>query len=191
MWWKQFFIINFLIISIAAGGPKKIRFELDEGEEKLEVKPFADPIDGIDYRLPNNTTPLHYDIFLSTRIHAAIFPFDGVVTIRLRALENTSDITVHYRQLVILNVDLLDLNANVIQSNVNYIQDEVKEFLIIRPQNSLIANEVYHVRISYLGTLRADDAGFYRGSYVDNNGERKWHATTQFESTDARHAFPW
>lgn len=190
MWLKQLFVVNFLIISIVAGGPRKVRFELEEGEN-VEVKPHADPIDGIDYRLPNNTMPLHYDIFLSTDIHIPFFSFDGIVTIRLKALENSTDITVHFRQLVILNVDLLDANGTPIQSNVNFFQNETKEFLIIRPQNSLIMDEVYHVRIGYLGTLRDDDAGFYRGSYVDNNGVRKWHATTQFESTDARHAFPW
>lgn len=190
MWWKQFFIINVLIISIVAGGPKKIRFELEE-EKNVAVKPHADPIDGIEYRLPNNTMPIHYDIFLSTEVHIPFFAFDGVVTIRLKTLENTTDITVHFRQLVILNVDLLDANGITIQTNVNFLQNDVKEFLIIRPQNLLIVDQVYHVKIGYLGTLRDDDAGFYRGSYVDNNGVRKWHATTQFESTDARHAFPW
>lgn len=192
MWLKKFFILNFLIISIAAVGPKKVRWEWQEEDEnnlKL-VKPFADPIDGIDYRLPNNTIPIHYDIWLSTDIHASIFEFDGIVTIKIKALENTSDITVHFRQITIANADLLDENGVLIQANVTFSQDLVRDFLIIRPQNLLIINQTYHVRISYNGTLRNDDAGFYRGSYIDN-GVTKWHATTQFESTDARHAFPW
>lgn len=196
MRFKLFLI--FLIISITTaangGGPKKVLWELledDVEEENNIVKPFADPIDGIDYRLPNNTIPIHYDIFLSTDIHVPFFAFDGIVTIKIRALEDTPDITVHFRQLVILSVELSDTNGNLIQSGVNYSQDNVREFLIIRPQNSLIKDQIYHVKITYLGTLRNDDAGFYLGSYVDSNGVTKYHATTQFESTDARHAFPW
>lgn len=193
MWLKKFFILNFLIISIAAVGPKKVRWELQEDDENdlRLVKPFVDPIDGIDYRLPNNTTPLHYDINLSTNIHASIFAFNGVVTIRIKALESTSNITVHFRQINITNVDLLDANGNLIQANVTFSTELQKDFLIIRPQNELVMDQTYHVKITYDGELRTDDAGFYRGSYIDNNGVTKWHATTQFESTDARHAFPW
>lgn len=193
MWLKKFFILNFLIVSIAAVGPIKVRWELpeeDESDLKL-VKPFADPIDGIEYRLPNNTIPIHYDIMLSTSIHASLFSFDGLVTIRIKALVNTSDITVQFRQTTIMSADLLDENGDLIQANVQFSQDLPREFLIIRPINTLIENLTYHVRITYAGTLRNDDAGFYRGSYIDNNGVTKWHATTQFESTDARHAFPW
>lgn len=189
----KLFLIS-LIISItaaASGGPKKVRWEVEDDERVNFIKPFVDPIDGIDYRLPNDTMPLHYDIYLSTNIHIPFFSFDGIVTIRIFAVDDTPTITVHFRQLVILNVELSNANGNLIQSNVNYSQDEVKEFLIIRPLNSLIMNETYHVKIAYLGTLRTDDAGFYLGSYVDSNGVRKYHATTQFESTNARHAFPW
>lgn len=187
----KLFLIS-LVISItaaAAGGPTKVRFEVQDDDNL--VIPFADPIDGIEYRLPNNTLPLHYDIYLSTDIHIPFFSFDGIVTIKILALNDTPDITIHFRQLVILSIELLASDGTLIQSNVNYLQDEVREFLIIRPQNSLIKDQTYHVKIAYLGTLRNDDAGFYLGSYVDSNGVRKYHATTQFESTDARHAFPW
>lgn len=191
MWLKQFLILNFFIISITAIGPKKIRWEVEEDEEINLVKPFADPIDGIEYRLPNNTKPIHYEIFLSTDIHSNFFGFNGQVTIRFRAMENTTNVTVHFRQLIIFTVDLLDANGNLIQSNLITTQDPYREFLIILPQNSLVKDEIYHMRIDYQGILRNDDAGFYYGSYVDENGVRRYHATTQFESTDARHAFPW
>lgn len=191
MWLKQFLILNFFIISITAIGPKKIRWEVEEDEEINLVKPFADPIDGIEYRLPNNTKPIHYEIFLSTDIHSNFFGFNGQVTIRFRAMENTTNVTVHFRQLIIFNVDLLDANGNLIQSNLITTQDPYREFLTILPQNSLVKDEIYHMRIDYQGILRNDDAGFYYGSYVDENGVRRYHATTQFESTDARHAFPW
>ena len=45
------------------------------------------------------------------------------------------------------------------------------------------------LQIKFVGCLNDKMAGFYRSKYTVN-GEEKWMATTQFESTDARRAFP-
>jgi aminopeptidase N len=34
-------------------------------------------------------------------------------------------------------------------------------------------------------------AGFYRSAYKNEKGEDDWMFSTQFESCDARQAFPW
>jgi puromycin-sensitive aminopeptidase len=44
--------------------------------------------------------------------------------------------------------------------------------------------------IEYTGFLNNQMAGFYRSSYTDIHGESKVMASTQFESLDARRAFP-
>merc|ERR1740117_2035734 len=44
--------------------------------------------------------------------------------------------------------------------------------------------------IEYTGILNNQMAGFYRSSYKDINGVTKIMASTQFESLDARRAFP-
>lgn len=46
------------------------------------------------------------------------------------------------------------------------------------------------IEIDYVGILNDQMAGFYRSSYKDDNGNTKYLATTQFEATDARRAFP-
>ena len=46
------------------------------------------------------------------------------------------------------------------------------------------------VHISYDGILNGDMAGFYKSSYTDADGKKQIMASTQFESLDARRAFP-
>jgi puromycin-sensitive aminopeptidase len=48
----------------------------------------------------------------------------------------------------------------------------------------------WELRISFSGVLNDKLHGFYRSTYKDNNGQEKPLASTQFESTDARRAFP-
>ncbi len=43
---------------------------------------------------------------------------------------------------------------------------------------------------TFTGTLNDKMAGFYRSSYKDKNGNKKYIASTQMEPTDARRAFP-
>jgi Peptidase M1 N-terminal domain len=197
MWFKLLVLISALSFALAASSPRKlfkIGFDaedvLDDGEE-VSIVPLRDPFDNLDYRLPNNTKPLRYDIQLTTDIHKGNFTFVGRVTIQIEAIENSTEITMHYRELTIVNVALLGSSGETIQSNVPFTKKEDVEFLIITPTQRLTENTFYLIVIDYIGELRDDDAGFYRSSYVDISGSKKWLATTQFESTDARHAFPW
>lgn len=171
----------------AQSGPRKLYRESDvEG-----IKPLTDPFDGNNYRLPNNTIPLHYDIWLSTDIHNGVSDFSGRVRIRIQALENTSNITLHYRELTILNVDLLNDGGGMYQLDAPFSKSEDVEFLVITPEQPLTQGQIYIVEITYMGTLRNDGKGFCRSSYINSEGKTVWLASTKFESTDARHGFPW
>ena len=194
---KLLVVIASLTFVLADTNPRKLYKTKDieniDGDivNDVQIAPFKDPFDDIDYRLPNNTRPIHYDIWLKTDIDQGELGFSGRVSIHIEALENTNEITLHYRQLTIMNIDLLRSTGGSIQSNVPYTKKDDVEFLVIKPSARLIENANYTIVISYIGQLRSDDAGFYRSSYTDESGNKKWLATTQFESTDARHAFPW
>jgi aminopeptidase N len=145
----------------------------------------------VSYRLPNNSRPLHYDIFISTGIHIPEFEFQGVVGVRIVVLETSQQIVMNYKQLTISNIHLFDNNDLIIQTNVPFALLEAQELLVISPQMQLVQGQILRVQINYSGTLRTDDYGFFRSSYVHESGRRVWQATTQFQATDARHAFPW
>lgn len=162
----------------------------DFGKNALIIDEQESFQDEESYRLPNNTRPISYDIWLSTNIHAGVFDFQGRVTIRIAVIDdNTPTVTLHQRQLTISNINIRRGTGGSLQRNVDFDYRPDREFLVIKPTRWL-AKGIYLIDITYFGVLRDDDAGFYRSSYVDSEGNRKWLATTQFESTDARHAFP-
>lgn len=147
--------------------------------------------DGRRYRLPNDTVPETYDITLWTRIDRADFSFEGNVQIGILAVEATQRITLHQRQLIIANAKLYTTTNPTQEINVDsFDYDPVLEFLQIHVTQGLTAGTRYTLSIDYTGTLREDNYGFYRSSYRNNDGVQIWQATTQFESTDARHGFP-
>lgn len=156
--------------------------------------PYIDDVDGKHYRLPNETIPVHYTISLTTDIDKgdAGQEFSGKVRIRVRVLAETPQITVHVRQLTIETIALYSTAEPpvLIENDISPIFEEDLEFLHIKPTAALAVDTQYFVDITYKGLLRDDNMGFYRSSYKNEDGETVWLATTQFEQTDARHAFP-
>lgn len=156
-------------------------------------------LDGDNYRLPNNSYPVRYDLELTTYVHedgsARQFRFDGKVKIELVVKdEGNSSITVHYRKTTITHVKLWSTLANgtdrvLLDDNSSFVLDPNREFVTVSTPG-VILNGTYFLEFEYYGELREDNAGFYRSSYVDDEGKTRWLATTQFSSTDARHAFP-
>jgi len=55
---------------------------------------------------------------------------------------------------------------------------------------ALNAGHTYVIDIEFTGLLHDSLYGFYRSSYKDKNGIKTWMASTQFEATHARKAFP-
>lgn len=150
------------------------------------------------YRLPNTTSPLRYDVELTTHVHdhgsANQFDFEGKVSVSLQVLEqNVQNITLHHRRITVTHVKLSEAgttgNNVIVDDDSSFSTDETYEFLIVHSPSTLKVG-TYMLEINYHGVLRSDNGGFYRSSYTDANGKTRWIATTQFESTDARHAFP-
>jgi len=192
MWLKYILLINIFLIYYVSAGPKvKLNRFIDENFNFDDVVIPKFTPSALSFRLPNNTVPIHYDISLLTDIHLGNFDFFGTVTIDIRVVEATETITIHYRQSAISGIDLLNLNGQILESNVDFEQIEEVEFLVIKPRTRLLEFNQYKVVIRYRAVLRTDDYGFYRASYLNEEGKRIWVATTQFQATDARHAFPW
>lgn len=124
------------------------------------------------YRLPNNTRPVHYDIHLTTNIDKGDFDFTGVVAITLEALENTNNITIQYRQVTINDVKLVNAQT---EQEINFDEptyDEITEHFVVPLKTSLVKGTNYKLTIEYNATLRQDLAGFHRSSYKDDEGKQ-------------------
>uniref|UniRef100_A0A182VK77 Aminopeptidase n=1 Tax=Anopheles merus TaxID=30066 RepID=A0A182VK77_ANOME len=143
------------------------------------------------YRLPNTTVPTHYTLRLDTDIHREIFDYTGNVQIRINVLEATDQIVLHSSRSEITHVQLrngVGLNVTV----KNFELDDDKEFLVVNVGTTLQPNTgTYTLEIDFTNSIaRNDQAGFYRSSYDDENGVRRYLGLTQFESVDARTSFP-
>lgn len=168
--------------------------------EQKSSKPFvidADLKADAWYRLPKNSWPESYDIKLTTNIHKGEKEFTGYVEIVLRtgdliATEINNNITLHYRNITIDKIELFKVTTPLVPEKLteNNVYDPVTEKFAIFTEQPLLPNTQYRLKITYNGVLRKDEAGFYESWYKAENGLTHWLATTQFESTDARHAFP-
>ena len=153
------------------------------------ISVYRDDVDGKDYRLPNNTIPINYNIYLETNVHKGDFTFIGKVRIHIKVVETSKTITLQTRQVTLINIKLMRSDMTVMTEKATYTETIDTEFLIINTPDLVVNQEVY-VEIDYTATLRDDEAGFYRSSYKNLAGQTVWLAVTQFEQTDARHAFP-
>lgn len=185
----KLFAIIFAFVALSEAVPMPFRKEVP-ADEALSFAPYRDDVDGKDYRLPNNTRPIRYDISLTTDVHRGETAFTGNVKITIEAVTSASEITIHHRQVTIEKINLLSSTSALLQEDVSFDEIDDLEFLVIRPTNPLIAAQRYIIEITYRGFLRDDNMGFYRSSYRTPEGHTVWLATTQFEQTDARHAFP-
>lgn len=149
------------------------------------------------YRLPNNTRPLRYDVELITHLElddsdTNKFRFEGKVEIHVQARETTSYITIQARQLRVLSSKIFNDRGEELEwlDRTQPSFEPAREFLTYKIKDYIHKDEVVVLKIEFSGFLRDDMGGFYRSSYTDEEGNKRWLATTQFESTNARHAFP-
>ncbi|EDV42535.1 uncharacterized protein Dana_GF18037 [Drosophila ananassae] len=167
--------------------------QLEAGAQE-STSPRLDDNSEENYRLPNNTAPEAYRIELWTDVHNGDREFYGTVQIDIEVLEESSEIKLHYRQTEGFEASIVsrdEVNSTEIPLNVTL--DPQREFLVLtatETNTSFAANTKWTLTVNYNGTLRSDMAGFHRTSYTDDNGTERYLAATQFESTNARHAFP-
>ncbi len=136
-----------------------------------------------DYRLPRSVIPSHYDIVLEPDLASA--SFTGTVGIDVEVFEPTS--------VVVLNAIELELGSATVaqggavhEASVTLDEESERATLSL---GSPLASGPARIEIAFTGILNDDLRGFYRSVYTVE-GVEKVMATTQFEATDARRAFP-
>jgi aminopeptidase N len=130
-------------------------------------------------RLPGTVVPDHYD--LTFTVDLANARFTGLETIRVRVNRTTSQVVLNSLDLRIQDVTI-DAAAASQRAAVSTNQNgETATFRIAHPLPAGPAE----IHIRYTGVLNDQ----LRGFYLSQTARRKY-AVTQFESTDARRAFP-
>ena len=70
----------------------------------------------------------------------------------------------------------------------NFTYEENQFFVVVLASSLLVGSATLEMRFYY--PLGDGLVGFYRSSYKNSSGDTHWIATTHFEPTDARKAFP-
>lgn len=144
------------------------------------------------YRLPNNTWPLHYDIYLRTSIHTGHNMFNGVVRINVDVLENTNSITLHSRLHLIQGLNLFTVNGSDYDTVLTFTYDSDLEFLTILSSTELVSGQELILQVTFIGILNDfSNRGFITNSYEDPaTGQTVWMAQSHLQPVNTRHAFP-
>lgn len=151
-----------------------------------------------DYRLPGGVIrTINYNLELT--LEDDVFEtntFSGVLTLKFEALQATDEIKIHASKLVFSEAVLRKTNSEEQEDpedlNVSLLlPDPDTEIITIALTKGLVAEQEYELYFVYQAALRTEDMyGLYKSSYNDKNGNVVYLATTQFESTYARRAFP-
>ncbi len=136
------------------------------------------------HRLPRSAIPRRYDVRLEPDLVS--YTFAGSEQIGLDLLEDVSSITLNCLEIEISSAILRHGGGSAI-GTVTY--DEKMQRATITFPEPVPAGQAT-LDIEFTGTLNDQLHGFYRSTYTDVDGVDQTIATTQFEATDARRAFP-
>uniref|UniRef100_A0A3Q4I4A4 Aminopeptidase n=1 Tax=Neolamprologus brichardi TaxID=32507 RepID=A0A3Q4I4A4_NEOBR len=136
-------------------------------------------------RLPTTVTPLHYDLAIHPNL--TTLDFTGVVRIELDVHEDTNTVILHAKQMQISDVFLLAPEGI---KRLKVLEYPRFHQLALLSDSVLIKGRKYEVHLAFAANLSDSFHGFYKGSYRTSSGEVRVLASTQFEATFARGAFP-
>jgi puromycin-sensitive aminopeptidase len=130
--------------------------------------------------------PSHYRINLEPNLDEATF--SGSVEIEVEVGQATDNIQINSADLVISSAFVRDaIGGETAASGIEHDEDMERATLSF---DSELRSGPYTIVAEFTGILNDQLHGFYRSVFTDDDGVEHTIATTQFESTHARRAFP-
>ncbi len=137
------------------------------------------------YRLPTTVVPQRYELTLAPDL--ANWTFTGEEKISINVREPVREIVLNAAELELQSVELRLADGKVLPGRPSL--DAENEQATLSFSENVPAGR-HELQIKFSGILNDKLHGFYRSTYKDENGQERRLASTQFESTDARRAFP-
>ena len=139
-----------------------------------------------EHRLPDTVRPEKYSIELRPNLKA--FSFEGSESIRIQVARPTKTIALNAEGLEVREATVSSSKGGSLPAtSIDF--DSKREVLRLDFAESVPSGPAT-LRLSFSGTLNDELAGFYRSRYTMSDGKQGYMAATQFESTNARRAFP-
>ena len=137
------------------------------------------------YRLARSVVPSAYRVFLTPDLEA--FTFSGRVEIDVMIEETIGELTLHAVELE-LGAATISADGTSYRSQEHHLDETYETATFVFDRELPVGPAV--VEIAFDGILNDQLHGFYRSTFTDDQGVKHAIATTQFENTDARRAFP-
>ena len=169
--------IVFVIVGVAVGEEESKSDNNGGGSHS----PAAPSVWG-DVILPSSIAPVHYNITLQPNMET--FHVNGTSEIEANVNKETDYIIIHAKDMTIGTFTV----KNYVVKRTFYYEDN--DFFVVQLTTPLNKGS-FVMYLTYNYTLTATElVGFYNSSYMLPSGDKEVLATTQFEPTDARRAFP-
>jgi puromycin-sensitive aminopeptidase len=137
------------------------------------------------YRLPTTVTPVHYELAIAPDLETC--RFEGTTAITISVHEPVREVVLNAAELELHSAAVTDASGRHQDAAVSL--DEELERATLTFASPLAPGEG-NLTLTYTGDINDRLRGFYRSTYTDQEGNERVIATTQFESADARRAFP-
>jgi len=151
--------------------------------------------------LPDTVKPINYNISIYDLELGGDFGYQGTVSILSKVIKSSKEIVLNSHQLKIHSAEVKLEHTKTRQtftaSEISY--DVPRQRVTLSFPEEIPLSEKAVIVLSFQGTINNDMAGFYRSKYkptvipapsVPKDGEHHVMFSTQFESCDARRAFP-
>jgi puromycin-sensitive aminopeptidase len=138
-----------------------------------------------DYRLPRTAIPYRYALRIGTDLAANRFEGDAEIEIELH--EPTNEIVCNAVELAISDATLTAPGGERVELGVELVPEHERvRFTAPAP----VGPGEWELRCRFSGDLGGKLRGYYRSAFKDDSGAERAIASTHFEATDARRAFP-
>jgi hypothetical protein len=151
--------------------------DMDGGSEQRS-KPWEQ-----DYRLPADTDPIHYDIFLHPDLNNSTFT--GRVTIQINVKNPRYFLLVNTKHLDIYDTRLTEVVPHGNEASDNFKKKRVGEerevkiedafeykpnefWVIVVEKNTELKPGIYNLHLQFRGSLSGKIVGFYSSTYTDS-----------------------
>ncbi|XP_020293712.1 endoplasmic reticulum aminopeptidase 1-like isoform X2 [Pseudomyrmex gracilis] len=162
---------------------------VDDEEDDLPRMDNGEMFPWDNIRLPTFAHPTRYNLTIHPNL--TTLDFRGRVTIEFYVDVETNFIVFHSKNLTIKEQIVKDGNSQEELKIARFIDYPKREQLYLELETTLRKKNNYTLFLSFNSTLISTELkGFYISSFVNANGEQKYLATTLFEPTYARRAFP-
>lgn len=161
--------------------------QINEEPTSFPTSSNGEPFPWNKMRLPHTVSPHHYNLLIHPNLTS--LDFTGFVHIQIKVHQDTQTIILHSKDLQILNARLIDPERRQVQplkvlEYPSYQQIALISHVLLRKDFG------YEIQLKFAANLSESFHGFYKSTYRTSKGEVRVLASTQFEPTSARAAFP-